>query len=83
MNVNAIICQIGQLAGTLHHGAMASYTLDELRLLADSLEQARDVVYAEIRNRLDLEREANPTPAGDAPMGGLLSALGKTDGGAA
>jgi hypothetical protein len=82
MNVNAIICQVGQLTGTLHHGGMTSYSNDDLRLLADSLELARNIVFAELRHRLDAEREANPSET-VTPSGGLLAYIGRKDGGAA
>jgi len=76
MNINAFICQAEQLAGTLHNAGMGSYSNDELRTLADSLDLARNVIYAEIRHRLEIEREASPSEAAN-PSGGLLANIGK------
>ena len=81
MNINAIVCQIDQLAGQLHHNGMSSYTIDDLRSLAGSLEAASSIIYAEIRHRLDLEREANPIAPSNRPVRGLLADIATPSGG--
>ncbi|MGX1363445.1 hypothetical protein [Bradyrhizobium elkanii] len=74
INIPALICQIDQTAGSLNEGGMVDSNTDDLRSLASSLEVAINVVYGEIRHRIEREHEANPQPA-RGPARGMLDGL--------
>ncbi|WP_375048841.1 hypothetical protein [Bradyrhizobium sp. 8-10B] len=72
--IKPYISQVDLIAGQLHHNGMGTFSTDELRSLAGSLETAISLVYGEIRHRMEREQEANPQPA-RGPVRGMLDGL--------
>ncbi|SEB94285.1 hypothetical protein [Bradyrhizobium erythrophlei] len=72
--INVYISQVDRIAGQLHQNGMGDISVDDLRSLAGSLEMTINIVYGEIRHRMEREQDANPKPP-SGPARGLLDGL--------